>query len=141
MQHTEKYRFDLIERDDVFSPDALNENMEKVEAALDTVRAEAKAGDGALDTRLAVLEARKIVVGTYTGTGGTQQIQLGFKPRLVILMAIPGYLTDVPHYGLAYADRSFSSYLVINDVGFSAKADNSVNLNHDGWTYLYAAFR
>ncbi len=116
--------------DDEFHVAEINENFSGLDAAV-----------GGKADKAEVAQKVGLVTGTYTGTGGTQQIQLGFKPRLVILMAIPGYLTDVPHYGLAYADRSFSSYLVINDVGFSAKADNSVNLNHDGWTYLYAAFR
>ena len=36
MQHTNKYKFNIIEADDPFSPDALNENTQKVEDALVT---------------------------------------------------------------------------------------------------------
>lgn len=51
MQQTDKYKLNLIEKTDTFSPDALNENMEKVEGS---ITAEA----AALDQRLQVCEAR-----------------------------------------------------------------------------------
>ena len=34
MQHTDKYKLDLLEKEDAFSPDALNANTQKVEEAL-----------------------------------------------------------------------------------------------------------
>lgn len=94
MQHTDKYSFNLIERDDVFSPDALNENARKAETALEAVAAQADAGDaaeaaarGELAQRVTALEARKVVVGSYTGNGNTagQIIDLGFTPAAVLL--------------------------------------------------------
>lgn len=99
MQHTEKYRFDLIERDDVFSPDALNGNMEKVEEALeretaarqaaDAAEAQARAGaDSALDTRLQAIEAHKIVFGSANNTSTTAN--LGFTPLLLYVTGMNG---------------------------------------------------
>ena len=91
MQHTEKYKLNLIETSDAFSPDALNENTRKVEDVLAAqAAAEAAAretADGALDQRLTVLEGRRLVVGTYTGNGDTagQIIDLGFTPAAVLL--------------------------------------------------------
>ena len=38
MQHTDKYKLNLIENSDAFSPDALNENMQKLEAALEDAK-------------------------------------------------------------------------------------------------------
>ena len=67
MKQTETYQLNLIEPSDVFSPDPLNQNMERAEAALEAARAEAKAADDALDARIAVLEAHKIIIGAYTG--------------------------------------------------------------------------
>ena len=61
MQHTKKYRFDLIERDDVFAPDALNGNMEKVEGALEREAVARAAADAA--------EARALGADVLTGTG------------------------------------------------------------------------
>ena len=91
MQHTDKYKLNLIETSDAFSPDALNENTRKVEdvlAAQAAAEATARdAADGALDQRLTVLEGRRLVVGTYTGNGDTagQIIDLGFTPAAVLL--------------------------------------------------------
>ena len=91
MQHTDKYKLNLIETSDAFSPDALNENTRKVEDVLAAqAAAEAAAretADGALDQRLTVLEGRRLVVGTYTGNGNTagQIIDLGFTPAAVLL--------------------------------------------------------
>ena len=45
MQHTDKYKLNLIENSDAFSPDALNENMQKLEAALEEVTAHDEAGE------------------------------------------------------------------------------------------------
>ncbi len=77
MQHTEKYRFDLIEKDDVFSPDALNENMEKVEGALET-----KADADVIDARVRELEIHKFAVGHLTA-GGTEHLGFAIKALLV----------------------------------------------------------
>ena len=88
MQQTEKYQFNLIEPSDTFSPDPLNENMEKVEVQLDTVRAEAAAGDAALEQRVQVLELHKFAYGYYTGNGekagDSQIIEVGFTPKILI---------------------------------------------------------
>ena len=92
MQHTEKYRFDLIEKEDVFSPDALNENMEKVEGALEREAAARTAADAAeararadadadLDRRLQTIEAHKIVFGSAGNESAT--VDLGFTPLLL----------------------------------------------------------
>ena len=80
MQQTEKYKLNLIEKDDVFSPDALNENMEKVEAAI-------TAGDAALDQRVIALEAHKIVVGYVVSQ--KRECQLGFTPKAVLVTVGP----------------------------------------------------
>ena len=78
MQQTQKYALNLIERSDVFSPDPLNENMEKVEAALGTMAD--SAAHAALDLRVQALEARRIVYGTYTGSEAERTVLLGFTP-------------------------------------------------------------
>lgn len=91
MQHTDKYKLNLIEISDAFSPDALNENTRKVEDVLAAqAAAEAAAretADGALDQRLTVLEGRRLVVGTYTGNGDKNgmHVELGFTPAAVLL--------------------------------------------------------
>lgn len=49
MQRTDKYKFNLIERDDDFSPDPLNQNAQLLESILDG--------------------RARLVAGSYTGTG------------------------------------------------------------------------
>lgn len=98
MQHTEKYKLDLIEKDDTFSPDPLNENMKKVEGALkaetgarqaaDAAEAQARAGaDAALDQRVSVLELHKCVTGVHAGSGF---VDLGFTPLAVFAISSHG---------------------------------------------------
>ena len=120
MQHTEKYQFDLIEKDDVFSPDALNENMEKVERALeaetaarqaaDAAEAQARAGaDSALDTRLQAIEAHKIVFGSANNTSTTAN--LGFTPLLLYVTGMNGAIwihkNYHPYSGLYIVEGGF----------------------------------
>ena len=85
MQQTEQYKLNLIETSDPFSPNPLNENAQKLEGAIEAARTEAKAGDAALDGRLKVIEARRLVYGAYQGTGSSSStVSLGFTPKVVI---------------------------------------------------------
>ena len=99
MQQTNKYKLNLIEKDDTFSPDPLNDNMEKVERALereaaarqaaDAAEAQARAGaDAALDRRIQTIEAHKIVFGS-AGNGSTTA-NLGFTPLLLYVTGMNG---------------------------------------------------
>lgn len=74
MRQTENFGLSLIETADVLSPKPLNENTEKIDAAL-AAQAEKIAGKLMLAT------------GSYTGTG-TRSVAiqtLGFKPKALIL--------------------------------------------------------
>jgi len=99
MQQTNKYKLNLIEKDDAFSPDPLNENARKVEAALDAkasaagakaAKAALEAADAALDRRVTAIEAHHIYVGSYVGTGAEQFVDLGFTPAAVLICTYPG---------------------------------------------------
>ena len=90
MQQTEKYKLNLIERDDAFSPDALNQNTQKVENALTAHAAAVEEVTDALDARLKVLEVKKLAYGHYAATGKTGQdisltVNLGFTPEVLYL--------------------------------------------------------
>ena len=138
MQQTKQYALNLIERSDVFSPDPLNENMEKVEAALGTARSEAAAGDSALDARVTALEARRAVVGTYTGNGVSGQtgqfINLGFTPRAVLVQRSTYYAV------LAVTEKPVGvANLVVVNNGFTVSDTGSISLNVSGQVYAYLA--
>ena len=77
MQQTEKYKLNLIEKNDTFSPDPMNENMEKVEGALET-----KADFAAINVRVRELEVHKFIVGKTT-QGGTEN--LGATPKALLI--------------------------------------------------------
>ena len=89
MQQTDKYQLNLIEASDTFSPAPLNENAQKLEAALAAVRAEAAAADAALDQRVQVLEAHRYVVGKVTTGGFTS---LGGTPEAIFAVGNNGYV-------------------------------------------------
>ncbi len=91
MQQTQTYKLNLVEGEDPFSPLPLNENAEKLEAAISAARADAAAGDAALDQRVTVLEAKLMVVGSYTGDlTRNRQFLFDRTPSLVLVMQESG---------------------------------------------------
>jgi hypothetical protein len=78
MKQTETYQFNLIESEDKFLPDALNDNAEKAEQALTAL--------------VGLVEAKPhMVKGTYVGTGlsGSANpctLTFDFEPSLVLVM-------------------------------------------------------
>ncbi len=120
MQQTNKYKLNLIEKDDTFSPDPLNDNMEKVEEALereaaarqaaDATEAQARAdADAALDRRIQTIEAHKIVFGSANNTSTTAN--LGFTPLLLYVTGMNGAIwihkNYHPYSGLYIVEGGF----------------------------------
>ena len=104
MQQTDKYQLSLIDRNDTFSPAPLNENAQKLEAAIaaeaaaeaaarqnaDAAEAQTRAAaDAALDQRVQVLEAHRYVVGKVTTGGFTS---LGGTPEAIFAVGNNGYV-------------------------------------------------
>lgn len=78
MQQTNNHQFNLIESADTFSPDPLNENMEKVEAAFAAVNTAMGSGG----------HTGRIAYGTYLGDGkGAKTLTFDFYPVVVFLTA------------------------------------------------------
>lgn len=130
MQQTQNYKLNKPETTDVFTPAPLNENADKLEAAL-----------AGLDGRVTVLEGRKIAVGTYKGANDSGlTVELGFRPILV-------YARNV-HIGSAYAALAVTGEdatgmgggpgLTILDNGFRVHKSN-VSLYDGSSTYNYVA--
>lgn len=134
MQQTEKYKLNLIETSDTFSPHPLNENAQKLETQLSAETAARTAGEAALDQRVTTLEGHKISAGTYRGNAPSgnnvwQSIPLGFTPIFVYIQTIGG---SVP---TSVASGGRHNYLLIEEGGFKAK--NS--LNQDSSIYNFFA--
>jgi len=106
MQQTQNLKLNLIETDDPLSPTPLNENMDKVEAAL-----------GAQNTRIVNLENCRIVTGTYWGNGVRtgQNIDLGGRPLAGVIR------TGAIEKGVTAAisgDARGTNSFIITDNGF-----------------------
>ncbi len=87
MQQTETYKLNKPGIDDPLAIAPLNENMDKLEAAIIAESETRAAETAALDQRLQVLEIHKAVTGTYRGSYGEvqQTIELGFTPAAVFV--------------------------------------------------------
>ncbi|MDE6922353.1 MAG: hypothetical protein K2P01_02245 [Oscillospiraceae bacterium] len=138
MQQTEKYQFNLIEPSDVFSPEPLNQNMEKTEEQFTAEAAARQSADSALERRIAVLEARKLVTGSYTGDGTYRRvISLGFTPKLVYVHTNVIDGTDgLAFPGLPTPGQMGNMELEIVDGGFKTYGQH---LNVSSYTYYYIA--
>ncbi len=135
MQQTQNYKLNLIETNDPLSPAPLNENADKIEAALLTKTAEART-DG-LEQRILTLESKPIIVGSYVGDKGTlatQFIPVGFTPSLVLVQSDTGGLC------IAWTDHPWKSVVVIEEGGFRIGATQGWTLNSPNHRYAFIAF-
>ena len=81
MQQTEKYKLNLIESSDPFSPDGLNENTRKLETVVSETLER-------MDARVTVLEGFKFHWGGVK-IGSDQNpyfLKLPFRPKVVLLV-------------------------------------------------------
>ena len=153
MIQTEKYKLNLIETTDTFSPNPLNENAQKLEAALGAAgaaQAAETAAREALDSRVTVLEADKVkmVVGSYTGTGGaygnTQTISLGFTPKAVFIIRpfSSSYDLHLVTQAFSYFDSAMGCNRNVAQVvegGFVVAYDNHISFNSSNTVYHFVA--
>ena len=133
---------------------ALTEGIAAANAALSAETATRQSADtalsgraGAMEGRIAALEADKVklVYGSYAGNGSafgnSQIINLGFTPRLVILM-FAGVNASLKQYvvvpGLTACDNH-GDLLKIVDGGFWASKTLNLSCNDSGKTYHFAA--
>ena len=132
MQHTEKYKLNLIEPSDPFLPDGLNENTRKLE----TVVSEPLEG---MDARVTVLEAHKFACGTYLGTrkegSEIQFVPLPFTPRAVLTHMSPGsYSFSSQAFTVASDHVPENAALILVENGFHVRSD--VNLHNVYYNFV-----
>ena len=149
MQQTKTYKFNLIEPSDTFSPDPLNENAQKLEAALGTKAdtAQTAAAAAALEQRVQVLELHKMAAGYYIGDGGqsdkAQFIDLGFTPAIVVT-DLPNQThtnpilctQDYPGASISIVPGGFKVYLSTPTISDSNANHNSLNTKDRKYRYL-----
>ena len=132
MQHTEKYKLNLIEPSDPFLPDGLNENTRKLEKVV----SETLEG---MDARVTVLEAHKFACGTYLGTrkegSEIQFVPLPFTPRAVLTHMSPGsYSFSSQAFTVASDHVPENAALILVENGFHVRSD--VNLHNVYYNFV-----
>lgn len=131
MQQTETLKLNLIETGDPISPVPLNENAEKIEAAL-TAKADAEAAAD-LDQRLQVFEAKKFAVGTYKATSDSDNIvTLEFTPYAVLIHYCGG---GIGFTSLALTGQ-YGDSLEIVENGFKTSVGSGFNIRTGYYTYI-----
>ncbi len=124
MQQTEKYELNIVETGDPLGPEPFNENARKLETAL---------------------WDQAPVIGTYTGNGTGQEIDLGFKPRLVLLVGVSyskpsiAILTETRLYYNTSGVSGASGSLKLTERGFQCTGE--LCHNKAGETEWYLAVR
>ena len=146
MQQTTKYQFKLIEGSDDFSPQPLNDNVEKVEELFQDMAETVEAVQGAYTP-----DNKPYVVGTYTGTfggNGSKAFELGFRPSFLIISGtVPSSNGSggASQYGyfLITGGNTCSDLITFTNTGFTVKQISGtfpLLLYHER-TYDYIAFR
>lgn len=142
MQQTETYKLNLIEKDDMFSPDALNENTQEVEKQLSRL----DGAEASRDARVTALEVHKIAVGSYTGNGEDIFVDVGFTPAAVLVTkrdcAGSSYIAlAVNGSDVIYVYENLSQLTIVEN-GFKAlyQDNNNGRFISKYTTYHYIAF-
>lgn len=137
MQQTDKYKLNKPGVDDPIAIAPLNENVDKVEEALD-----------AQDARITMLEGRRIVVGVYEGISGeyiSKTIELGFTPFAVYV----GNAHCTGYSGVALIGQDILASgvgsnqgghpVTIVEGGFKVTWNKACNFLHSNNTFCYVA--
>lgn len=159
MKRTTNYDLPTWEKDDFIRMQDFNDLTGKLDAALKSGADAQTALQNAIKAVKATAENayssanKPYVAGSYTGNGGTQTVDLGFKPRFLVISR--GF--DKGDYSADYAlfagtpeqiDDWMAKVVSITNTGFTVKmaAYNTSTcpqlwLNTSGRTYSYIAFR
>lgn len=139
--YTEHYQLHQWEPTDDFLRTDFNTDFAKIDAAIkgvETAANTALAGKADAGATQAALETKaEIIHGSYVGNGAeAQQIQLGFKPRIVL---IPIDDCDI----CVGVEGFFNAQLVIKEDGFEISRISAYLFtpNEAGTTYFYFALK
>lgn len=159
MKRTTNYDLPTWEKDDFIRMQDFNNLTGKLDAALKSGADAQTALQNAIKAVKATAENayssanKPYVAGSYTGNGGTQTVDLGFKPRFLVISR--GF--DKGDYSADYAlfagtpeqiDSWMAKVVSITDTGFTVKMATyntstcpQLWLNTSGKTYSYLALR
>ena len=159
MKRTTNYDLPTWEKDDFIQMQDFNDLTGKLDAALKSGADAQTALQNAIKAVKATAENayssanKPYIAGSYTGNGGTQTVDLGFKPRFLVISR--GF--DKGDYSADYAlfagtpeqiDSWMAKVVSITDTGFTVKMATyntstcpQLWLNTSGKTYSYLALR
>ena len=159
MKRTANYDLPTWQQDDAIRMKDFNDLTGKLDAALKSGADAQTALQNAIKAVKATAENayssanKPYVAGSYTGNGGTQTVDLGFKPRFLVISR--GF--DKGDYSADYAlfagtpeqiDSWMAKVVSITDTGFTVKMATyntstcpQLWLNTGGKTYSYLALR
>ena len=159
MKRTTNYDLPTWEKDDFIRMQDFNDLTGKLDAALKSGADAQTALQNAIKAVKATAENayssanKPYSAGSYTGNGGTQTVDLGFKPRFLVISR--GF--DKGDYSADYAlfagtpeqiDSWMAKVVSITDTGFTVKMATyntstcpQLWLNTSGKTYSYLALR
>lgn len=136
MTKTEHYQLPQWEGDDEFKCADFNAAMANI------------------DTTLGNLAASQYVVGSYTGNGltmagGGQHVELGFRPRFVIISkgwAATNTVSASTYIASEHLNSGAENYIAFTDTGFTVGLGTSTStavpkINTSENTYGFVAFR
>lgn len=150
MKSTDKYQLNLIEPNDDFLPDPLNENTQKLETVLSQFQDNTQAALTSLITGLGSGgHTCRVAHGTYTGEGKVlKNLNFGFTP-LCVFIGLPAASTAFYQNPVALIrgidmplDRWTAGdiFLTWTDTGVEINGTSSTLLNSTGFSYSYVAF-
>ena len=149
MKQTKNYQLNLIEGDDIFSPDPLNANAEMTDAALTGLNAELSARIAAISAAMGTGGATaRIAFGSYVGkgrSGANNKVTLTFEfqPILVVVMQPDGRHGLIAVRGMSGMPSYFGSENITFIWGGSSLSyyggNSSGQLDMNGNTYFYMA--
>lgn len=159
MKRTTNYDLPTWEKDDFIRMQDFNDLTGKLDAALKSGADAQTALQNAIKAVKATAENayssanKPYIAGSYTGNGGTQTVDLGFKPRFLVISR--GF--NKGDYSADYAlfagtpeqiDSWMAKVVSITDTGFTVKMATyntstcpQLWLNTGGKTYSYLALR
>lgn len=135
MQQTKKYQLNLIDRDDAFTPDALNENTEIIEEVLSQ-------NLGRMDAEIGGKGTCTVRTGSFKGDGIKEhEIELGFAPSFLIIYGTgsgQALSFTTQNWRIMYQGGTFyQSGATLTENGFTV---SGTIFNNSGYTTYYAAF-
>ena len=155
MNYTKNYRLPQWVKEDRIMMDDFNAMNSSIENGLTTAVGRADSAvataNSAKQIADAAAAARPYAVGTYTGSGGTKTIELGFRPSFVVVSGVSSTVvtndsSELARYFAMTAGNTIPTRIQFTDTGFTVYPMDTEHkyypcLNAGSRTYDFIAFK